>query len=233
MKKTVTKTLEVCDRDQFGKARVATQTRVYSLENRWYRLRLCDEHAEMFDRDMGRWTHLSEEIDPPTEYVTTSRVRSEFFTAELLEDARRTTRIREAAEAARRQAASEEFARRRRAEIDAETALQEEEHAFKTIPNARLWRLSQHARQRMGERGFDVDDVLRTATTPMHTYRQPWRGDDIAIYQRGDCRIAVNDTERVIITVIDRSDTLETESTHHDHAQHRTSPNRAMERTAL
>src|SRR5258708_7651411 len=98
----------------------------------------------------------------------------------------------------------------RRAE---ELAQEVEEHAFKLIPGARKWTLTRHARERMMERGFTPADVLMAVTMPKTTMRQPWRGPDIALHIRDDCRVVVNDRCHQIVTVIDRSTVLETEHT--------------------
>lgn len=205
----VEKIVILCDRCAFGGEKPATEERRYAIEDRYYLLELCQEHAEMFDRDMSRWTRVSQDIDNP--YAGT-RGRSEFFTREATEQTRR---ARELAEKARKEAASRDFAARRAAEI----AMEEEQHLRKSLPGALAWALTTHARERMVERGFTLEDLYRTATQPEHTYPQEWRGPDVAIYQRGDCRLAVNTRQQVVITVIDRNDVLETAESAPAHAR--------------
>lgn len=197
----------LCDRCSFGREKEASTERVFCLDELWYELNLCEDHAKMFDRDWTGWTRLATDIDPPS-----GRERhSEWFSAERK---RETERIRELRDKANTQAASAEFALRRAAEIELETAQREELNARQSIPGALEWRLVNHARERMLERGFTIHEVLTTAASPGTVVRQPWRGPDIAVHQRGDCRVVVNDRTKAIITVINRGVALETEQAH-------------------
>jgi hypothetical protein len=195
----VRKTIEVCDRDAPGREKPYTQERIFALEGRHYLLRLCDAHAEMFDRDLAVWTRLAEEIENPD---TNGRVKSEYFNNQRKEEARRITELREAAN---RKAQIEQAALARRKAIDVETEMQDELEARLSIPGATNWRVTDHARQRMRQREFTITDVLKTATAPQQTYAQPWHGRGEKIYQRGECRIVVDERHNSIITVIDRT----------------------------
>jgi hypothetical protein len=191
----------VCDRCDFSRAAEATTHRNFTIDETHYRLELCDKHAAMFDRDLGTWTLLAAEVEP-------TRARSQFFGEE---ERRRTARIRELKERANSEAASQAFAERRAKEIDSETLQRAEFNARQLIPGALKWRLTDHARERMVERGFAIEEVLRAAATPGVVIRQPWRGPAIAVHSLGDCRVAVNESTYAIITVIDRTSPLESD----------------------
>lgn len=194
---TVKRVIEVCNRCIPSKAKEVTVKRTFALDGSWYELPLCDEHAATFDRDLGRWTMIADEIDAPN-----GRTKSEYFTAERRREA---LRIAELRTKAANKIASENFAERRRAELDAEAEDRAEHEARQTIPGALNWNLTDHARERMAERGFSIFDTLQAAAQPKQTFRQPWRGPFVAVNQHGDCRVIVNEAEKLIITVMDRS----------------------------
>lgn len=200
----VTKVIDVCDRCVPGREKVATVTKELSPDGSFYELKLCETHGDMYDRDMSGWTRLAKEIDPPR----AGRSHSEFFTAERRAETQRIKELREKANDAQ---ASKAFAARRAAEIEKDLAAQEEVRARQSIPGAMNWKLTDHARERMVERGFTIFEVLQAAALPDTTYNQIWGGEhDKEIYQRNDCRVAVNPALKVIITVIDRSTQLQT-----------------------
>lgn len=200
--------IDLCDRCGFGKESPATTERVFTPDgDLWYMLKLCEKHAEMYDRDMIGWTRLAADIDAPN----MERQRSVFFTEERK---RETERLRELTGKVNQEAASRAFADRRLREIELENAQREELLARQRIPGALDWRLVNHARERMLERNFTIEEVLRTAAQPAVVRRQPWRGPEFAVHERDDCRVVVNDQTKAIITVINRNSTLETEESH-------------------
>jgi hypothetical protein len=198
-------TITVCDRDGFGKERPATQERVFALEDRYYKLELCDEHAKMFDREVGAWARLAAEIDTPD----FARPRSQFF---LDERARETARIRELSQKAKEQAAVGDFATKRAAamaaQVEADVAAESEARSRKLIPGGMKWRLTDHARERAEQRGYTVHDVLEAAARPDHTYASV-RDPELTIHERAGCRVVVDGRSCAIITVIDRNDRSE------------------------
>lgn len=197
---TIRKTIRVCDRCAFGNEKPATHNRIFSIGDFAYRIELCDVHADMFDRDMAGWERLAAITGEPM------RKQSQFFTAERVAEGRRIAELRtRAAE----QVAVETFAQKRRAEIDAEEERLAEQHARQSIPGALGWRLTNHARERMVQRGFTVAEVLHAAAQPDTVFIQPWRGPHTAIHQYGDCRAAVDTSTKKVITVIDRTSELE------------------------
>lgn len=200
---TLRKTITECDRCSFGTVKEATTERKFYLDELWWKLDLCEEHAKLFDREWGGWTRLAQEIDGPQP----DRVHSNYFTAERK---RETERLRELRDKAQREAASREFAARRAAEIEEETRIAAEAHARNSIPGAAKWSLTTHARARMVQREFTIEDVLRTAAEPHFTEARPERGKDIWLRQRGQCRVIVDATSHTIITVVDRADRSDT-----------------------
>lgn len=199
---TLRRAIEVCDRCAFGKERPSTTERVLSVDDSFFKLKLCESHGQMFDRDISGWTRVASEMDAPV-----ARRKSQYFTDEIKRENARITELRQKANDA---AASKEFAERRRVEIEAQQAREAELHARQSVPGGLLWRLTDHARERTAQRGFTFEEVFSTAAFPEHTIEQPWRGPHIAVQQRGDCRIAVNTNTHAIITVIDRNSVLET-----------------------
>jgi hypothetical protein len=195
-------TIDVCDRCAFNSAKPATEVRDFSEGGQAYRLKLCEQHAAMYDRERSGWTRLAEEVD-----TELPRIRSQHFNEERRAEARRIVVLRERAA---RAASSNDYATRRRQEIDDAEAHAADERALRSIPGALNWRLTTHAAERMIERGFDVSEVLGAAARPSTVVRQPWRGEHIAVHGVGDCRVVVNTDTKAIITVIDRSDRLET-----------------------
>lgn len=217
-------TVAGCERCPYTSAEQATAERIWAVEDRYYRLRLCARHAAAFDRELGAWTMLAEEVDNP--YDTAGQRRSSpFFTAERKRETARLRELRDraiqrAAESAAAEAA-EAAAHARRAQFEAAEhpggsagaspaaapphVDADELAARRAIPGAFSWGLTTHARQRAAQRGFSIAAVLRTAAQPEHTYRQSHRGPGIALYSRGDCRVVVDTETQTIITVVDRS----------------------------
>lgn len=172
---------------------------------------MCDKHAEMFDREWNAWVMLSTETDPPAEYVgSVVRPSRGFATMDRAAEAARVKELRERIQEREMERQAAEFAARRAAEIEKQQTFEREDLARRSIPGAAEWRISYHARERMVERNFTIEEVLRAACQPDHTYDQPWRGQSNKIFQRADCRLAVDVARKTIITVIDRHDTLET-----------------------
>ena len=211
----VKKSITVCDRDGFGTEREATEKRSWTIEGVHYEIDLCAEHAAAFDRDQSAWTMLAREVDRPREH-------SDYFVSERR---RERVRIDDARDKVRHEAAGRAFAARRAEEIAAaergeppgppphteyQQAVEgavgvEELQLRRTIPGAMGWHLSHTAEKRMRERGYTIADVLHTVTHPEHVESQAERGAGIAVYQRGPCRIVVNELTYAVITVKEKN----------------------------
>lgn len=208
----------------------ATVTVRFCVDDQWYEMDLDDKHAEMWDREISPWRRVAREIDAPRRTV---------FTAERRERHREVNQLRDLAARAQQEAAAKVRGAERAQQIaDAEhrevhnrmtQAHREWETGVKrSIPGALLWGLSDHAWERMQQRGFELADVLWTATHPQATYQQPWRGLGQAIYVRDirdgagtvvrRCRLVVDELHRTVITVINHFDESETaDSYRRDH----------------
>lgn len=186
-------TESTCDRCSFGKVLPATTSRTYAIEDRYYKLDLCENHGEMFDRDIGGWTRLSEEIDNP--YDGSSKITST-FTREQSERARA---VLNQSDAIRRNVEDSAFVQKQ-AEKLAKEAMQ---HAYNSIPGAKLWTFTNHARERMMLRKFTPAEVLMAVTMP--ATRTPHPSDPSEVYcTRDRCIAIVNPRAHVIVTILDR-----------------------------
>jgi hypothetical protein len=188
--------VHICDRCAFGTEKPATEHRIFSIDEDYYELDVCEKHAEMFDRDLSGWTRLAAEIDGPKHAR-----KSQFFTKERQEETRR---INEARDRIARQAHDQEFAQRRSAEIELEEALTEERNARQTIAGAMRWSITKHARERIKEYGYSYDEVLQAAAFPTHHYQDSSRRAREVIYYADTCRIAVDEHTHTVITVLPR-----------------------------
>lgn len=199
----IQKVVDVCDRCAFGKEKDATTTRRFSVEGNALILKLCEPHGQMFDRDMIGWERLAAE----DQFHATIKVsRSEaYFTEDERERARRTAVLRE-----QQQHQDEETRRETEAlkleqenwnlRVTAARAAQ----ADRPNPLVMKWTVTEHARERMNERGYQLDDVLECAEHPMHTFpADPTKhGSDARVYQREHDFVVVVPNRHVIITVL-------------------------------
>lgn len=178
---TVSKVIRVCDRCEQS----ATTTRNVSLDGKHIQVDVCGKHNAALDRDLEKWTSIGTEIETPF---------GGFMTPARAAEARRSaeSRQREADRARQRE-------ERRRAMAEAE------KHTRRTVPGAAVWVITNHARIRMEERGFEPAEVLRAAAQPQNTYRSRRNDEEVAIHQLGDCHVVVAIHEKVIITVTDRT----------------------------
>lgn len=198
---TVRTTIRTCDRCAFGKVLPASTHRTFAIEDRYYRIDLCDKDAAAFDRDLGAWTRLAVDIDNP--YDSSSRPASATYTPERAERAR--VVLQQSDEI--RHAEQQTIFAKKRAEQLAEEA---EKHARQTIPGALNWTMTRHARERMLKRGFTAGEVYMAVTIPSHRIDQDWRNPGTVLCIRNECRVVVNAKTHIIITVIDRDAKLET-----------------------
>lgn len=193
-----------CDRCMFGRVNPATHIGVeFTLNGRRYKGDLCDEHEAMMQRDFGPWRKtftVVEEVAEVADLDTkrTSAAARTFVTTEHVARSRRAAELR-ALEAARIQEATDSAQKQLQAEALEIFRLK------RTIPGARSWTLSSHARTRMHERNFGPEEVLRTVAAPQVNYPHP-DGNGRYIYVRDDCRAVVDPRGKVVITVIDRND---------------------------
>lgn len=195
--------VHTCDRCAFGTEKPATTHRTFAIDDRYYKIDLCEKHAEAFDRDLGSWTRLSTDIDNPF----AGKQSSTTYTRVDAEDARR---ILAQSDEVRRQKEQSVLAQQQAEKL----AKKAEEQAFGLIPGARKWTLTRHARERMMERGLTLTEVLMAVTMPAtRTPRAQAGQTHQTICMRGDCKVVVDERTHEIITVMDRSTAWETAET--------------------
>lgn len=188
---TVRTVIEVCNRCPTGHEKKAIAKREFCIDGDWYATALCFEHNEMFDRSQTPWRITAELIEAPVR-----ERRSEFFKEE---DIRATRRIAELRAKASQRVAVQSFAEKQAARIDGKLKAEAEQHAWNLIPGAKAWSLSGHARDRMAEYEYGLDEVLFAATAPATNV--PGEGG-CRIYRRDDIEIVVNEITKTVRTIL-------------------------------
>lgn len=212
----VTKKITVCDRDALGREKPATAKRTLSVEGISYTLRLCEEHARMFDREMFAWTRLGEELAAVTP----------MFGSKYAEDARKAATLR-----ARQQPVHSHHEAQESAPQIPAPSISHRPHrlgqplsAEQVKPGERYsngWLLTPHAAERAEQRRYSIDEVLTAAARPEITYDDQAAGGVIRrIHQAGGCAVAVNTQEKVVLTVLHR-DEAKYALDHHNHLSER------------
>lgn len=218
----------LCDRCPRGRQRPAVTTEQYCVEGEWFEIDLCEDHRAAFSRDFYSWTLLSREIDP-----IKPKSKSTVFTADTIERSKQAAELRAAAAARQPKPEPEpEPAPIEEAPIPDELAARRaQEHRLRrSIPGALKYRLTGHAVDRMTERGFDLEAVLRCAAEPDHS-RGSRSDSRCLIQERGRCRVVVDKSTHNIVTVVDRS--ASDEDTDRDIATAYANATPELERTAL
>lgn len=195
---TVKTIVHTCDRCSFGREKPATTKRVFAIEDRCYELDLCEPHGEAFDRDLSVWTRLARDIDNP--FIDTPKPPS-MFSQERTERARAVLAQSDELRQVKEQAA---FIERQALSL----AREAEETAFRTIPGARKWTMSKHARERMMERNYTPAEVLMAVTIPYHASAST-RNSSLIVCERDGCRVVINPHTHVIVTVIEANARLD------------------------
>ena len=71
------------------------------------------------------------------------------------------------------------------------------------------FRLTDHARERMYERGFTPWDVFHAVANPTHITKQPWLHPTREVAYRDDCRVVFDQANGGVVTVIPRGAKVE------------------------
>lgn len=200
-------TIDVCDRCVPGREKEAAAVRHFAIEDRLYELRLCEQHAEMFDRDMGVWTQLAQEADNYPGLTVRKPVASR-FTAEAAERARRAAALR-----VRQQEHHSPAVSAPPDALPAPTAVGTVTPLGTLKPVepgerwANGWLITPHAAEKALERGYTDEEILTVATR--HEVEVPsLKNSTVTERFRGDHGIVVNPTTKVVITVIPKKDVL-------------------------
>lgn len=168
-----------CIRCYFSGDRQATDEIVLKYGSTEYALDLCSKHSKEFDDLIWGWLRLAREVESPN--------FSTVFMSERLREAPAHVEPARPAPAAPKAAAA----------------------ARETLPPvdvlALKWRLSEHAEERLTERGaihgFSLKDVLRAAEAPEHSWPSK-RGDGTWYRSRKNVGVLVNPEQSVIVTVL-------------------------------
>lgn len=188
--------IKVCDRDAFGKEKPATEIRQFSIGSDFYKLELCEQHATLFDREIGGWALIAQD----DEYAPRVRMPKigGVFTAAQTEAARKAAALR--AEQQQLDADVEQLAQA------AQAAVEEPEVAevHRLSYGAQEWVLTPHAQERAKQRGYSLNEVLEAAEHPERAYDQlaSKYGPGTRLHRRGECMVAVNPTRKVVISVL-------------------------------
>ncbi len=202
--------ITVCDRCDPRRNERAGSKRRFSVADTEYELDLCETHGALFDREQSGWTRLAREVGPAR------HAKSAYFTEKTRAETERIRALKAKAEA---QAASQDFAQRRAAVIEAETEaasqdagvvseverMQAEAEIRDLIPGSWQWRLTEHAKERMAERKVGLAAVLMAACDPEVSNTSDYNNIPVHVHKRGDCRIVVDRTRKSILTVARRS----------------------------
>lgn len=193
---TVRTIVHTCDRCIRGNEKTAVTERKFVIDGLGYKLELCEQHGDAFDRDLGVWIQLAQDIDNPFAGTKSSTM----FTKE---DNERQRSVLQQSDEVRRNTEQSIFAKKQ-----AERLAEEAEHeAYNKIPGAKIWTLTRHARERMMERNFTVAEVLMTVTMP--ATRVPDLADPSeTLCIRDRCIAVVNPRTHVIITIRDRDEEM-------------------------
>lgn len=180
-----------CDRCTFGKIRPGTERRTFILDGTTYTYNLCDDHAALFDRELGAWALLASDVLVLGLGLAPPQARPRKAGREA------TVRIREV------QARARQLHQQQQERVAAELAAT----LSPVASGHHAWRLSVRAHERADDHGFTAAEVLETALFPDLTYPQPERGAGIYEHRRGKCRVIVDRESRLVITVMEGADT--------------------------
>lgn len=203
----VQKIIKVCDRCAFGKEKDATTKRRYSVDNVGYKLDLCEQHATMFDRDVMGWIRLSQEDDAFIAGLRGVARGSQYFTESERTDQRRLALLRD------EQHRQDEDVRLIHEAQKAEEAWTEQVAEIKPAQSGRenslafKWVITEHARLRMDERDYLLEDVLNAAEHPEQTFPGDTLryGLDSRVHRVGEHNVVVIPNRKVIVTVLPKN----------------------------
>ena len=192
--------VKVCDRCPIGKELAATREMTFSLEGSTWKIELCEKHGNDLDRAIGGWGRLGEQVEPDSP--------RHVFTPEYGAELRRVAelRSRQADEDRARRANKDQAAKDWQAidRVNPVITTAARPQVLQTRPTSgRPWIFTDHARERMEQRGVDILDALHAATVP--TLVRSAKTPELRVHERGDVRVVVNPEDCTIITVLDRS----------------------------
>lgn len=186
------KTVVVAECDRCPRKNRSARTVRFTWEGREYELELCEQHADMLDRELSGWARLAREIERPAPFAAVMSA----------------TKERELDRAARHLVERDKKA----AALKVPTGFVPPPDGTVAIvrkpPHWDHWTITKHAAEQMEERDITENEVRWCAAAP-HVSIPP---DDDApedkkdewVYRRGDVICIVNPSDRVVITVLHR-----------------------------
>ena len=203
----VLKTVKLCDRCAFGKERDATTTRKYAIDGEAYKIDLCEQHGQMFDREMMGWIRLSTEDEFASALRGVQRSNA-FFTEDELERQRRAGALRD-----EQHRHDEEVRLAHEAELERQREEDKWNDKVSEIKAAQMarrnplelkWVLTDHARMRILEREYEIDEVLEAAEHPEETFPgdRLRHGTDSRVHRLGRNNVVVIPDRKIIVTVL-------------------------------
>ena len=182
--------VKVCDRCPLGKNPTkATRTIRFGFGDTFWDIDVCEKHGDMLERELYAWGLLGKAVeDRPTsrfgaDYGHAGRRLAELRTQQSRED-------RETVEAARDYAAAATGT-----ELLARTAGPQ----AAAPDDAADYVFTEHALQRMQERGVKAIDAIWAASAP--TVKRPGRHHGLMVHERAGTKVVVNPSTKTIITV--------------------------------
>ena len=175
--------VRTCDRCPIGKEKPSTLTQRFSMGDTHWQIDLCEQHGAMFEREIYAWGRLGEEVEPVSAPIR--------FGTSYVEQARRVAELRTQQSEADRAA---------RADEQAQQIVASAHHALPGAPSdADAYVFTDHARERLAERGVSVVSALWAASAP-HV-RRPGRQPGLMVHERNGTKVVLNPHTKAIITV--------------------------------
>lgn len=191
MKKRVT--VKTCDRCPIGREKPATDTVRFSMAERTWSIDVCDDHYRMLERDIYAWGRLAEEVEP----ASVGRM----FGSDYAADARRLSSLR-----GRQDADDRAHEKEKRALRGSEVVARASGPRLAAPADADRWVFTEHALERLQERGVNPVAALWAASEP--AVKRPAREQGLVIHERDGVKVVLNPSTQAIITVAFARDAL-------------------------
>lgn len=182
--------VKICDRCPLGKNPTkAARTIRFGIGDRRWDIDVCEKHGDMLERELYAWGLLGRDVEESSparfgaDYGANGRRLAELRTQQSQQD-------REALEAARDYAG---------AATGTEMLAKASGPQAAAPTDAGEYVFTQHAIERMAERGVKALDALWAASAP--TIKRPGTHKGLMVHERGGTKVVVNPATKTIITV--------------------------------
>lgn len=157
-----------------GTKKPATVIQRFGLDDEQYELALCAEHGLAFQRDIGAWMRIADELTPEVHRAFSDHSR----------------------ELSIERAAKHVFTPKPPADPKVVVV--------QKLPAAyHLWGLTDHAKERCAERGVSERDALICAADPAVTFQHPQHeGSVLRHHKRGSVIVLCNTETKSVVTVM-------------------------------